>query len=52
MDTYKPKGGKTQTVVRTARDIEVATSLIEALDDAHAGKYTGLGDYKGLGTCP
>ncbi|MFJ7775356.1 hypothetical protein [Streptomyces yangpuensis] len=48
-DVVKLKGGKKETVVRTARDIEVANSLIAAIDDALAGKYTGLGNYAGLG---
>lgn len=50
-DVIRLKGGKKETVVRTARDIEVANSLIEAIDDAHAGRYTGLGNYTGLGSC-
>jgi hypothetical protein len=50
-DVIRLKGGKKEAVVRTARDIEVANSLIAAIDDAHAGKYTSLGSYAGLG-CP
>lgn len=36
-------------VVRTERDIEVANSLISAIGDAHAGKYSGRGNYGGRG---
>ncbi|MGW4937061.1 polymorphic toxin-type HINT domain-containing protein [Streptomyces sp. NPDC004166] len=50
-DVIRLKSGKKEAVVRTARDIEVANSLIEAIDDAHAGRYTGLGKYAGLGLC-
>ncbi|MGJ7418530.1 hypothetical protein AB9128_22065 [Streptomyces cinereoruber] len=48
-DVIRLKGGKKETAVRTARDIQVANSLITAIDDAHAGRYSGLGDYPGLG---
>ncbi|WP_405947719.1 HINT domain-containing protein [Streptomyces prunicolor] len=50
-DVVRLKGGKKEAVVRTARDIEVANGLISAIDDAHAGKYSGLGNYAGLGPC-
>ncbi|MET7621911.1 polymorphic toxin-type HINT domain-containing protein [Streptomyces sp. NPDC005408] len=50
-DVIRLKGGKKEAVVRTARDIQVANSLISAIDDAHAGKYSGLGGYAGLGGC-
>ncbi|WP_412740890.1 polymorphic toxin-type HINT domain-containing protein [Krasilnikovia sp. MM14-A1259] len=36
---------------RTERDIEVAKSLIEAIDDAQRGAYKGFEAYKGLGGC-
>ncbi|MFC8715842.1 DUF6531 domain-containing protein [Kitasatospora sp. NPDC057198] len=48
-DVVKEKGGKKVPVVRTPRDIQVANSLMKAIDDAHAGKYTGLHNYPGLG---
>ncbi|MDX3231506.1 Hint domain-containing protein [Streptomyces sp. ME19-01-6] len=50
-DEYKPKGGKKETVVRSARDIRVAKSLIQAIDDAHKGKYKGAAGYEGLQGC-
>ncbi|MES4906955.1 MULTISPECIES: Hint domain-containing protein [unclassified Streptomyces] len=50
-DVYKPKGGKKETVVRSARDIRVAKSLIQAIDDAHEGKYKGAAGYEGLQGC-
>ncbi|MFK4268497.1 Hint domain-containing protein [Streptomyces milbemycinicus] len=50
-DEYKPKGGKKETVVRSARDIRVAKSLIKAIDDAHEGKYKGAAGYEGLEGC-
>ncbi|MFK8907391.1 LamG-like jellyroll fold domain-containing protein [Streptomyces sp. YS-3] len=47
-DVIKPKGGKKETVVRTPRDIQVAKSLINAIDDAHQGQYEGAHNYPGL----
>jgi RHS repeat-associated protein len=46
---YKLKSGKKVPLVGTARDLEVAKSLMQAIDDAHAGNYTGGQKYPGLG---
>ncbi|WP_433327510.1 hypothetical protein [Spirillospora sp. CA-294931] len=43
------KGGRKVPNVKSARDIEVAKSLIQAIDDALAGKYKGFKEYGGLG---
>ncbi|MFD0857229.1 polymorphic toxin-type HINT domain-containing protein [Actinomadura adrarensis] len=50
-DTYRERGGRRVQVVRTGRDIQVARSVIAAIDDAHAGRYQGLENYPGLGSC-
>ncbi len=50
-DVTKVKGGKKVPNVKTERDIQVAESLIAALDDAMAGKYVGLEHYNGLKGC-
>ena len=50
-DTRRVKGGKRVPIVRTDRDIEVANSLISAIDDAQAGNCNGAGNYPGLGGC-
>lgn len=50
-ESRRLRSGKKVPIVRSARDIQVATSLISAIDDAHAGKYEGLSNYDGLGGC-
>lgn len=43
---HKPKGGKKQTIVLSPEDRRTAQGMIQAIDDAHAGKYKGSwGDY-------
>ena len=42
------KGGRMVPRVRSEGDVKVANSLIQAIDDAQAGKYGGLSNY-GLG---
>ncbi|MFE5297147.1 ricin-type beta-trefoil lectin domain protein [Streptomyces sp. NPDC056632] len=48
---WKPKGGKKQPIVRSARDVEVAEALIAAFDDALAGRYEGFQNYPTLAGC-
>ncbi|WP_162929075.1 polymorphic toxin-type HINT domain-containing protein [Streptomyces sp. YIM 130001] len=50
-DTKRVKGGKKIPVVRSEKDIEVAKTLIKAIDDAHAGRYGGHKKYRGIGGC-
>jgi hypothetical protein len=50
-DTVRIKGGKNIPILRTATDIEVANSLIDAIGDAQAGNYNGAENYPGLGGC-
>ncbi|MDQ0950330.1 RHS repeat-associated protein [Streptomyces phaeochromogenes] len=50
-DTKRAKGGKRVPIVKSAKDIQVAKSLVSAIDDALAGKYTGASNYPGLGNC-
>ncbi|WP_285106190.1 polymorphic toxin-type HINT domain-containing protein [Promicromonospora sp. MEB111] len=44
--THKPKGGRRQAIVLSPRDREIAEGMVQAIDDAHAGRYKGSwGDY-------
>ncbi|MFC4046787.1 hypothetical protein ACFO1B_50975 [Dactylosporangium siamense] len=45
------KSGPTIEIVRTERDIQVATSLIDAIDHAQAGNYIDASHYPGLEVC-
>ena len=47
-DEKRVKGGKKVPVVRSARDVQVAKALMQAIDDGLAGKYKGYKNYPGL----
>jgi hypothetical protein len=38
-DVKRLKGGRKVPIIRSERDVEVANSLIKAIDDAQAGRY-------------
>ncbi|MEY9947913.1 hypothetical protein [Kitasatospora sp. GAS1066B] len=50
-DSVKKPGQKRVPVVKSARDVKVANTLLKAADDALAGKYNGYQNYPGLGDC-
>lgn len=47
-DEKRLKGGKKVPVVRTEKDIQIARTLMQAIDDAVAGTYKGSKNYPGL----